>query len=137
MSGKRLNKSTRSERNQAISNGLTALPSKTTIPVHGRLMNANDAAKVFEGAAEAGRQVVSARARYKQALAEAHAADAAIGPLVQPIKSFVQNTFGERSEIAAAFGFEPRKIPRVSAEARYEAVERLRATRAARRAMTN
>jgi len=133
MSGKKLNKSTRFERNQAISNGLTMLPSKTTIPVNGKIVNASEAAKVFEVATEAAKHVVATRAKYKQAIAEAHAAEAAIKPLVPPIKSFVQNTFGERSETAASFGFEPRKIRRVSAEARYEAVERLRATRAARR----
>lgn len=133
-SGRRMNKSTRLARNQAISNGLTRLPSKTTIPIDGKIVSASDAAKVFDEGSEAEKQVAAARAKYRQAVAEAQAAEAAIKPLVRPIKSFVQNTFGERSEAAAAFGFEPRKLRYVSAEVRYEAVEKLRATRSGREA---
>ena len=135
MSGKKLNKSTRLARNQAISNGLTRLPSKTNIPVNGNILNASEAAKAFEEAIEVEKQLVTARAKYKQAVAQANAAEAAIVPLIPPIKSFVQNTFGERSETAASFGFEPRKVRRISAEVRYEAVEKLRATRSARGTM--
>lgn len=135
MPGKKLNKSTRLARNQSISNGLMKLPSKTTIPINGRSVNASDAAKAFEDASEAEKRLVAARARYQKAVAEARAAEAAIRPLVPPIKSFVQNTFGERSETAAAFGFEPRRARHISTEVRYEAVEKLRATRAARGTM--
>jgi hypothetical protein len=132
MSGKRLNKATRLERNQAIANGLRNLPSRTMIPMNGKLVRASDAAAIFETSIEAQKRVSATRATYSLAVATASDAEATVKALIQPIKSFVQNAFGERSDTAASFGFEPRKPRYLSAEARYEAVEKLRATRAAR-----
>lgn len=109
MSVKKLNKSSRLERNQTISNGLRNLPSKTMIPMNGKLVRASDAAEVFEIATEAEKEVTAARAKYLQTVAMARTADVTIKSLIQPIKSFVQNSFGERSDTAASFGFEPRK----------------------------
>lgn len=129
---KKTNKSTRLERNQAISNGLRSLPSKTVIPMNGEFVKASDAAEVFEIATEAQKEVGAARAKYSHAVAAARAAEAKVKTLIPPIKSFVQNAFGERSDTAASFGFEPRKRRYVSVDVRYEAVEKLRATRAAR-----
>jgi len=128
----RTNKSTRLERNQAIANGLRSLPSKTMIPMKGRLVRASEAAEVFDKGTETQKEASAARAKYFQTVATAHAAEAALRALIEPIKSYVQNTFGERSSTAAAFGFRPRKRTRLSAEVRYEAVAKLRATRAAR-----
>jgi hypothetical protein len=128
------NKSARLERNQAIADGLRKLASKTVIPMNGKLVRASDAAALFEIATEAEKDVSAARATYSQAVAAAHAAEATIKSLIPPIRSFVQHAFGERSDTAAAFGFKPRKTRYVSAEVRYEAVEKLRATRAVRSA---
>jgi len=128
---KKWNKATRLERNQAISNGLRNLPSKTTIPINGKLVRAGDAADLFELGTAAEKDVQAARAKHSQAVAAARAAEATIKTLIPPIKSFVQNAFGERSDTAASFGFQPRKTRYVSVDVRYEAVEKLRATRAA------
>jgi len=128
----KMNKSTRLERNQAISIGLRKLPPKTMIPMNGKLVKASDAAEMFESGIESTKHVAAARAAYLQAVARANAAEVTLRTLIQPIKSFVQHTFGERSHEAAAFGFEPRKPRRVSVEVRCEAVEKLRATRVAR-----
>ena len=128
----KMNKSARLERNQAISNALRKLPSKTMIPINGELVTAGDAAAVFEAATEVEKEVRVARAKHLQTVAIAHAAEVKLKDMIPAIKSFVQNSFGERSHIAASFGFEPRKPRHVSAEARYEAVEKLRATRASR-----
>ena len=125
------NKSARLERNQAISDGLRKLPSKTMIPINGRLVAAGDAAAVFEAGTEAEKEVQAARAKYFQTAATARVAEATIKTAMPAIKSFIQNSFGERSETAASFGFQPRKTTRISVEVRYEAVEKLRATRAA------
>jgi hypothetical protein len=129
---KRKNKATRLERNQAIANGLRALPSKTTIPINGKLVKASDAADLFDSATTAEQDATTARTKHSQAVAAAHAAEATIKAVIPPIKSFVQHTFGERSDTAASFGFAPRKTRYVSVEVRYEAVEKLRATLAAR-----
>jgi len=129
---KKMNKSNRLERNQTIANGLRNLPSKTLIPMNGRLVKASDVAELFDIGTEAEKAVTSARARHSQAVATARAAEATIKTLIHPIKSFVQNAFGERSDTAAMFGFAPRKARYVPVEVRYEAVEKLRATRAAR-----
>ena len=137
MPSKNMNKSTRLQRNQAIAEGLRKLPSKTVIPMNGKLVQASDVAAIFEIGTEAEKQAGAARATYYQSLATARAAEAAIKSLIQPIKSFVQNTYGERSNTATSFGFEPRKTRYVSAEVRYGAVEKLRATRAARGTYTS
>ena len=126
------NKSTRLERNQAIAHGLRRLPSKTMIPMNGRLVRASEAAELFEMGTAAEQEVGAARAKHSQAVATARAAEATIRASIHPIKSFVQHAFGERSDIATSFGFQPRKARYVPVEVRYEAVEKLRATRAAR-----
>jgi hypothetical protein len=128
----RKNKSARLERNQAISSGLRRLPSKTMIPINGKLVAAGDAAAVFEAGTEAEKEVSAARAKYLQMAAAARAFEATITDMIPPIKSFVQNSFGERSQSATSFGFKPHKTRYVSAEVRYESVEKARATRAAR-----
>ena len=135
MPSKKMNKATRLERNQAIATGLRSLQSKTMIPINGQLMKASDAADLFDAATKAEKEVAAARANYRQTVMKARGAEAAIKVVVQPIKSFVQNAFGECSHTSATFGFAPRKSGRVSAEVRCEAVEKLRATRVARGTM--
>ncbi len=135
MSGKNLNKSTRLERNQNISNGLRAACPKASIPVNGKIVKAADAAKAFDDASEAEKKVIRARAQYLAAVEEARVAESKVKPMIQPLKSFVQNTFGERSDVSASFGFQPRKTGHVTAEVRAEAALKLRATRAARGTM--
>lgn len=132
MATKNLNKTNRLERNQNISNGLRTACAKATIPVNGKMVKATDAAKLFEDASEAEKKVIRARAQYLAAVEEARAAESKVKPMIQPIKGFVQNTFGVQSEISASFGFSPRKTGHVDAETRLQAVLKLRATRDAR-----
>ncbi len=135
MATKNLNKTTRLERNQNISNGLRTACAKASIPVNGKMVKAADAAKAFDDASEKEKNVIRMRAQYLAAVEEARVAESKVKPMIQPLKSFVQNTFGERSDTSAAFGFSPRRTRHVTAEVRAEAALKLRATRAARGTM--
>ncbi|HEY1957225.1 MAG TPA: hypothetical protein VGH28_16515 [Polyangiaceae bacterium] len=126
-----MNKSNRIQRNQNISKALRT-SCKNSIPVNGKLVKPGDLAKLFDESTAAETEVIQSRARYIAAVAAQREAEAKVKPLIQPIKGFVQNTFGAQSEISASFGFSPRKTGHVDAEKRAEAVLKLRATRAAR-----
>jgi len=135
MQTKHPSKSARIERNQNISNGLRTACPKASLPVNGKLVKAADLAKAFDDASEAEKKVVRLRAQYLAAVEEARAAESKVQPMIQPIKGFVQNTFGAQSDISASFGFSPRKVAHVDAETRAQAVLKLRATRKARGTM--
>jgi hypothetical protein len=135
MGNQKFNKVERVERNATISTGLRAWCPKDSIPVNGKRIKAVDLAKAFDAASEAEKKVITARAVYLKAVEEAKLADETIKPMIQPIKGYVMNTFGERSDAAASFGFSPRKSTKTTVEVRAEAAVKLRATRAARGTM--
>lgn len=131
----RPNKSKRIERNTNIAAALRAQFPSATLPIRGVAMRSTALAKAFDHATRAEQEVVLARAAYLKAVQACREANAAITPLIEPIRSFVVNTTGEQSAIAAAFGFAPRRVGKMTAEQRSLAVEKSLATRAARHTM--
>jgi hypothetical protein len=135
MGNQKFNKVERVERNATISTGLRTWCPKDSIPVNGKRIKAGDLATAFDAASEAEKNVITARAAYLKAVDEARLAEQAVKPLIQPIKGYVMNVFGERSDAAASFGFSPRKSTKTTVEVRAEAALKVRATRAARGTM--
>jgi len=132
MVSRALSKTTRIERNQNIAKGLRAHCPKASIPVNGKMVKVSDIANLLDQGTDAENAVVESRADYRASVKAAHGIEAQIQTLLQPIKTYVQSHFGEDSKASAACGFAPRKVGKVSAEKRAEAVEKLRATREAR-----
>ena len=94
-------------------------------------MKAAEAIAVFEDASAAEKKATASRAQYLLDVAAARAANAKAKVLVTPIKNLVTGSFGKKSAVVAEFGFSPEaNTPNV--ETRFEAVEKLRATRVAR-----
>lgn len=131
MATENLNKSKRVQRNQNIAKGLRTACGKNSIPVNGKIVKAGALAAFFDESTEAEAEVTQSRARYLAAVEHQRETEAKVKPLIQPIKAFVQNMFGEQSEVSASFGFSPRKTAHVKVETRAQAVLKLRATREA------
>jgi hypothetical protein len=135
MASKALSKTSRVERNQNIAKGLRAACPKASIPVNGKMVKVADIAELLDQGTDAENKVVESRAAYRVDVKLARGIEEQIEVLLQPVKTYVQSHFGEDSKVSAACGFAARKIGKVSAEKRAEAVAKLRATREARMTM--
>lgn len=108
---------------------------KTEIPIAGAKMKVSEVVALFKQALEARKLVVGKRAEYKAALAARSEVDTKIEVTDEALKYWVWGQFGADSSIAEEFGYAPRKLGQKTAQAKWQAVERLRATRKARGTM--
>lgn len=130
-SNAKMNKRERMSRNEMIAKGLAEHCPKAVILNDGDAVKAAEAIKLFDAASVAEKKVLASRAQYLADVAAAQASNAKAKVLVAPIKTLVAGMFGKTSAIVAEFGFGP-EGNRPTVETRLEAVEKLRATRAAR-----
>ncbi|HEY1959893.1 MAG TPA: hypothetical protein VGH28_30000, partial [Polyangiaceae bacterium] len=77
------------------------------------------------------KKATASRAQFLADVEAARVAEAKVKGIIPAIKNLVSGSFGKKSPVMAEFGFGP-EANKVTAEVRYEAVEKLRATRAAR-----
>ena len=105
---------------------------QAAIPIGGTTHTGTGVIEVYQGMIDAQTAVDSLRAQLAAALAARDRAHAARGRADGALRAWVVNTFGENSQQAHDFGFPPPKQRVISAETKARAVEKLRATRAAR-----
>ena len=129
-----LNKRERMSRNDMIAAGLEKHCPKAVILNDGQSVKAADAMKLLKEASNAEKKATASRAQFLADVEAARAAESKVKAIIPAIKNLVSGSFGKKSPVMAEFGFGP-EANKVTAEVRYEAVEKLRATRAARGTM--
>ncbi len=129
-----LNKRERMSRNDMIAAGLEKHCPKAVILNDGQSVKAADAMKMLKEASNAEKKATASRAQFLADVEAARAAESKVKAIIPAIKNLVSGSFGKKSPVMAEFGFGP-EANKVTAEVRFEAVEKLRATRAARGTM--
>jgi hypothetical protein len=98
-------------------------------------MSAKDLIAVYDQLVESEDTVASSKATYRESIASRSVATQKGARITKALQGIVAAAFGEESKAYAEFGFAPRKTTDKSAETKALAVEKLRATRAARHTM--
>jgi hypothetical protein len=109
--------------------------SKTEIPIAGEVLKPADVIAIFQDSLATRAAVTTAQASYKAALADRATAEEKRSVADEGLKGYVLQRFGANSAEAHEFGYEARKVPVLSAEARATAVLLNKATREARGTM--
>ena len=129
-----LNKRERMSRNDMIAAGIETHCPKALILNDGQTVKAAEAVKLLREASAAEKKATASRAQFLADVEAARVAESKVKALIPAIKNLVSGSFGKKSPVMAEFGFGP-QANKATAEVRYEAVEKLRATRAARGTM--
>ena len=111
------------------------LSNVSVIPLAGKQFSPGDLSKVFQGQIDSANAVVATRAAWKGAVQSDRATATVVTQLLQALRAYVVNQFGEDPQILADFGFTPRKKAKPSPETQVSAVAKRDATRKARHTM--
>jgi hypothetical protein len=120
---------------QRISGIKKHISSKTEIPVGGAMVKPATLLALFQGSLDASDNVASTRGEYRAAVAARDANEAERLVTDEALKQWVLQRFGAGSSEAHDFGYAPRKVGKVTAATRANAVLLNQATREARGTM--
>ena len=120
---------------ESVAAALDKLAPKANIPVAGKLVASKDVRVQLLSHVAAMDASSDARAKFVQAVSADKAQRAQMGPLLSAIRSYAAGVYGEGSPEFALFGFKPKRFAYRTVQVKAEAVEKLRATRAARHTM--
>lgn len=126
------NKSEKLNEVQLMVSGLEKYCSKGKQPVslNGVTYTSAELVKKFEQYAALIEETTALHAKWVFAVAQERAEAEVVRPLVQSLRNFVANMFGEGSEAFLAFGFKPRKVGKRTVASKARAVAKRAATRA-------
>jgi hypothetical protein len=108
---------------------------KTQMSVNGKQVKPADVAAIYQTALDTRTVLVQHRTTYEQALVARDDAENARLALDKGLKAWVSSQFGADSQEAFEFGFSSPKVGAKTAETKAQAVQKLLATRQARRTM--
>src|ERR1700733_10234731 len=108
---------------------------KTAMTVSGESMKLADLTAIYQAAIDTRTALVPQRAAYEKALAARDSAEVTRQATDKKLRAWVVNQFGADSEEAQEFGFLPTKVGEKTAATKALAVQKVRATRAARATM--
>ena len=108
---------------------------KTEIPIAGQLLKPAGVAAIFQDGLDTRASVAALEAQLKAARSARDEAEAKRVTADVALGAWVPNYFGADSAAAHSFGYTPRKVAEKSVETKKQAIERNKATRAARHTM--
>jgi hypothetical protein len=108
---------------------------KGTMPISGKMMTSAQVTTLVRGHLDAIGEIDDLKARLRAAIQAERSQRAVVKAAVICVRNYAAGAFGEASAQYAALGFAPRKPAQKTAEAKALAVDKLRATRAARHTM--
>jgi hypothetical protein len=120
---------------ESVVAALEKLAPEANIPIAGQVAASKDLRAKLSSHVSAMDASSDARAKLVQAVTADREQRAQIRPLLAAIRSYAAGVYGEGSPEFALFGFKPKKVGYRTAETKAQAVEKLRATRAARHTM--
>jgi hypothetical protein len=120
---------------ESVAAALDKLAPKANIPIAGKLVASKELRAKLLSHISAMDASSDARAKFVQAVSADRDQRAQMTPLLSAIRSYAAGVYGEGSPEFALFGFKPKKVAYRTVQVKAEAVEKLRATRAARHTM--
>jgi hypothetical protein len=111
---------------------LKRLPNVPSIVLGGATYTPTTLAGLFQSHIDAAKKVESDQGQYKAAIASYRALSKIVHNALQGLREFVRQMFNSAPDALSDFGFAPRKVAKKSAVKKVVAVQKNRATRAAR-----
>ena len=125
------NKSERQARDRKILAGIRRYLAKKTVTLNGTPYASRELEALVQGELDALDEIDAAHAKFRAAVTKHALVQADLKPVLAAMKSYVALRFGDTSQAFADFGFTPRRTGRRTVDVKAQAVEKLRATRAA------
>ena len=129
------NKITLVSRFNVLVAGLQALADADSLVLAGKTYMKSAVVDVLSAYVKANGTAAAGKLQWRKAVADEKSALAAARPVRALLKTFLQSRLGKASPQLNGFGFETTKAPRASAKTKAAAVDKNKATRAARHTM--
>lgn len=131
------NKVSKQDSNRRLKAGIEKHFAKAkSLTLNGQELKPAEVAKLLQASIDASQAADAAKLVWLATVRKATEVEATTAPILRALRAFVRAAIGETSATLADFGIQPRKAPKkLTTEEKVLAVEKTRATRAARHTM--